>query len=132
MQLKSECRGVRTIPWTTWKGSSSTHSKIGFEPYGHAFRYWQSLGAIAERSANLEGLGAHEAYWAEIIRKHARTVSFWADVNGTRKAEPSAESDDEAENDMQGSRCGRVEAEDSVVNLEGPDGPRVARLSLPG
>ena len=66
--------------------------------YGHALRYWESLAAIAERGADLSRLGMHEAYVAEIRRKHARKVSFWAHVNGTRKVESDAKiSDDEDE-----------------------------------
>lgn len=68
--------------------------------YGHAFRYWQRLEAISERGANLARLGPHEAYVAEIRRKHARKVSFWAYVNGMREAEPSAESADDTEDEM--------------------------------
>jgi hypothetical protein len=68
--------------------------------YSHAFRYWQRLGAISERGANLAGLVTHAAYVAEVRRKHARKVSFWAYVNGTREAEPSAESDDDTEHEM--------------------------------
>ena len=55
--------------------------------YGHAFRYWQRLGVMDANGADLGPLEMHEAYVAEVRRKHGRKVSFWAYVNGTREAE---------------------------------------------
>ena len=65
--------------------------------YGHAFQYWERLGVIAERGADLAPLGMHELYVADIRRKHARKVSFWAYVNGTRQVEPGTEVNDDDE-----------------------------------
>lgn len=65
--------------------------------YGHAFQYWERLGVIAERCADLGPLGMHASYVAEIRRKHARKVSFWAYVNGTRQVESGAEITDDDE-----------------------------------
>ena len=65
--------------------------------YGHAFKYWERLGVIAERCADLGPLEAHESYVAGIRRKHARKVSFWAYVKGTRQLESGAEINDDDE-----------------------------------
>lgn len=65
--------------------------------YGHAFNYWERLGVIAERCADLGPLETHESYVAGIRRKHARKVSFWAYVKGTRQLESGAEINDDDE-----------------------------------
>lgn len=65
--------------------------------YGHAFQYWERLAVIEERCADLGPLEMHASYVAEIRRKHARKVSFWAYVNGTRQVEAGVEVDDDDE-----------------------------------
>ena len=42
-------------------------------------------------------MAMHEAYVADIRRKHARKVSFWAYVNGKRQVDSSEHRHDEAE-----------------------------------
>jgi hypothetical protein len=65
--------------------------------YGHTFRHWERLRIMAASGADLSRLGTHEAYVADIRRKHARKVSFWAYLNGKRPVESAAEIDDENE-----------------------------------
>jgi hypothetical protein len=63
--------------------------------YGHAYRYWQRLEAIAASGADLRPLPMHEAYVTDVRQQHARKVSFWAYVKGTRAEEPSSDIDDD-------------------------------------
>jgi len=86
-----------------WAGATAVYRALldailnrAYAPaYRHALSYWQRLGAIAAHEADFGRLGPHEAYVAEIRRRHARKVSFWAYVNGTRQPEPEAEPDDD-------------------------------------
>lgn len=61
--------------------------------YHHAFRYWQRLEVLAAHRPDLSRLGMHDAYVAEVRRKHARKVSFWAYVSGKRQVESDLELD---------------------------------------
>ena len=61
--------------------------------YGHAFRYWQRLEVIAAHKPDLSRIGMHEAYVAEVRRKHARKVSFWDYVSGKREVASDLEPD---------------------------------------
>ena len=56
--------------------------------YGHAYRHWQCLEVIAAKGTDWGPLQTHEAYVAEIRRQHARKLSFWAYVKGTRGEDP--------------------------------------------
>ena len=56
--------------------------------YGHAYRHWQCLEVIAAKGVAWGPLQTHETYVAEIRRQHARKLSFWAYVKGTRGEDP--------------------------------------------
>jgi len=90
-----------------WSGATAVYralldailNRAHWRAYAHAFQYWERLGFIAQScvrlGSSLEPLAAHADYVAEIRRKHARKVSFWAYVNGTRQVESETESDDD-------------------------------------
>lgn len=60
--------------------------------YHHGARYWFRLQAIAAQCPFLDLLQPHAEFEAELRRKHARKVAFWAYVNGFR---PLPEDDDD-------------------------------------
>jgi len=59
--------------------------------YGHAARYWSRLREIANAGTGLLPLQSHQDFEADIRSRHARKVAFWANVNGERGAQLSAD-----------------------------------------
>lgn len=45
--------------------------------YGHAARYYNKLGEIADRRADLQPLPQHDAFTAALRSNHGRKASFW-------------------------------------------------------
>ena len=90
-----------------WRGATAVYRALlnailakAYAPaYGHGARYWHHLHAIAEQSADLLPLQAHDAYIAGIRQKNARKVAFWAQVNKGAAAADGPKHDGEADDD---------------------------------
>jgi hypothetical protein len=90
-----------------WRGATAVYRALlnailakAYAPaYGHGARYWHHLQAIAEQSAGLLPLQAHDEYIAAIRQKNARKVAFWAQVNKGSAAAEGTKDEDEADDD---------------------------------
>jgi hypothetical protein len=67
--------------------------------YHHGALYWFRLQAIAAQCPFLDLLQPHAAFEAELRRRHARKVAFWAYVNGFRTL-PDADEDAGPDDDV--------------------------------
>lgn len=90
-----------------WRGATAVYRALlnailakAYAPaYGHGARYWHHLHAIAEQSADLLPLQAHDEYIAAIRQRNARKVAFWAQVNKGGAAADGTKHDVEADDD---------------------------------
>jgi hypothetical protein len=94
-----------------WRGATAVYRALldailakAYAPaYGHGARYWHRLHEIAAQSPSslpaLSPLPFHEVYIASIRQKHARKVSFWAQVNKAATGRASDETDDSDQDD---------------------------------
>ena len=65
----------RMIGFTLDHGQSSS--------YGHAARHLSSCAWLAEQVGDRQGRSAHDAYVADLRRRHGRKSGFWSRVDAS-------------------------------------------------